>query len=408
MGVLGTPGAWRFLVPGICARLPYAMLQIGTLLLVEWATGSYGWGGLAAAAAAVAQALAAPQTGRLADRHGQRAVLYPQTAVHVAALGALLVAAQTGLTPGWLVALSALAGATMPQVGSMVRARWAHLLPPGSVSTAFAVEAVTDDLMFTLAPIVLIAAATGASPVWALTGALVLVAFGTLMFATVRTGRPAPVPVPSTGGTRVLGLRGVGVVAGALLGVGTVFGALQVAVTSYTEQLGDPGAAGTIYGTFSAGSLVGGLVFGALRLKGKAPRRLAFLMWALSAALLLPPLASSTGPLYAAAGAAGLIVAPALITGYTVLDGLAPAHVKTEAYTWLTGATGMGIATGAALGGQLADRFGPETAFLLPPVTVALAAALVVWRRASLTAPAAPVTETVGLDHSTKFSMNRR
>ncbi|ROO88853.1 putative MFS family arabinose efflux permease [Actinocorallia herbida] len=412
VAVLGTAGAWRFLLPGICARLPQAMLQIGTLLLVEWATGSYGWGGLAAAFAAVAQAVAAPQTGRLADRYGQRAVLVPQVLVHAVALGALLVAAQTGLPPVWLVPLSGLAGATMPQVGSMVRARWAHLLPRGRTSTAFAVEAVTDDLMFTLAPVVLLAVATAASPVWALTGALVLVIAGTLVFAAVRTGRPEPAPAAVSGGTRVLAMRGVAVVAGALLGVGTVFGALQVAITSYTAQIGDPGAAGTIYGTFSAGSLLGGLAFGALRLRGAAPGRLAVLLGALAVALLLPPLASSTGPLYAAAGAAGLVVAPALITGYTVLDGLVPAHVKTEGYTWLTGGTGLGIAAGAALGGQLADRFGPSTAFLLPPVTVGLAAVLVVCRRAHLAArpadPAETGPETVGLDHSTKSLMNRR
>ncbi|WP_460308814.1 MFS transporter [Actinocorallia aurea] len=412
MAVLGTPGAWRFLLPGICARLPHAMLQIGTLLLVEWATGSYGWGGLAAACASVAQALAAPQTGRLADRRGQRAVLVPQVLVHAVALGALLAAAQTGGSPGLLVVLSGVAGATMPQVGSMVRARWAHLLPRGSTGTAFAVEAVTDDLMFTLAPVVLIAVATAASPVWALTGALVLVVFGTLLFAAIRTGRPDPVPATASGGTRVLALPGVAVVAGALLGVGTVFGALQVAITSYTAEIGVPGAAGTIYGTFSAGSLAGGLAFGAFRLKGPAPRRLAVLLGVLAAALLLPPLASSTGPLYAAACAAGLIVAPALITGYTVLDGLVPAHVKTEAYTWLTGATGLGIAAGAALGGQLADRFGPSTAFLLPPVTVGLAAVLVACRRTRLETGATEVPgtapETIGLDHSSECLVNRR
>ncbi|MCD0448755.1 MFS transporter [Actinocorallia sp. API 0066] len=398
--VLSTPGAWRFLLPALCARLPFAMLQIGTLLLVEWATGSYGWGGLAAASAALAQAVVGPQTGRLADRRGQRAVLVPQTLVHAVALGALLVAAQTGGDPAHLVALAAVAGASMPQVGAMVRARWARLLPPERVGTAFAVEAVTDDLMFTLAPILLIAVATAASPVWALLIALVLVVAGTLAFAAVRRGAPPPSPGAGRGSTGVLALRGVGVVAVALLGVGTVFGALQVGVTALTAELGVPGSAGTIYGTFSAGSLLGGVAYGALRLAGRPSIRLVVLLWALAIACVLPALASSPGPLYVASGLAGLIVAPALITGFTVLDGLVPPSVKTEAFTWLNGAIGLGIATGSALGGQLAERFSPAAAFLVPPVTVALAALLVLWRRLAL--------ETVGLDHSAKFSMNRR
>ncbi|MEU0485571.1 hypothetical protein ABZ260_41135, partial [Streptosporangium sp. NPDC006013] len=40
--VLGTPGAWRFLVPAFAARLPYAMLQLGVLLLVHRVFGSEG------------------------------------------------------------------------------------------------------------------------------------------------------------------------------------------------------------------------------------------------------------------------------------------------------------------------------------------------------------------------------
>ncbi|MEV4898380.1 MFS transporter, partial [Nonomuraea sp. NPDC055795] len=63
LNVLATPGAWRFLVPALMARLPYAMLQMGVLLLVQWSTGSYGAAGIAAAAAAVSQALVGPQTG---------------------------------------------------------------------------------------------------------------------------------------------------------------------------------------------------------------------------------------------------------------------------------------------------------------------------------------------------------
>jgi len=382
--LLGTPGAWRFLLPALCARLPFAMLQIGIMLLVEWATGSYGWGGAASAASAVAQALVGPWTGRLADRHGQSRVLVPQVLAHAVLLGLLLVLAQRGAEPPLLVAAGCLAGATVPQVGSMVRARWANLLPSGRAGTAFALESVTDELTFTLAPVVLLAVATAYSPVLALAAALVLVVAGTLLFAGVRHGAPAPVPAAARPSGAVSACRGVPLLAGVFLAVGSVFGSLQIGIAALTDELGSPGSAGTIYGAFSAGSLVGGLVYGGLRAGTRLPARLALLLCLLAAAGTGPALAGSLGPMYGAAALAGLVIAPCIITGYTLLDTLVPAAVRTEAYTWLNGAVALGIALGAALSGQLVDRLGAAPAFLVPPAAVASAALAVGLRRASL------------------------
>ena len=60
-------------------RLPLAMAQMGTLLLVAGTTGSYGTGGAAAGALAVANAVGAPVAGSLADRVGQRPVVLVQS-----------------------------------------------------------------------------------------------------------------------------------------------------------------------------------------------------------------------------------------------------------------------------------------------------------------------------------------
>ena len=38
----------------------------------------------------------------------------------------------------------------------------------------------------------------------------------------------------------------------------------------------------------------------------------------------------------------GLCIAPALITGYTIVETLVPAGARTEAFTWLTGAVALG------------------------------------------------------------------
>ncbi|GAA3114799.1 MFS transporter [Planomonospora alba] len=380
LAVLASPGAWRFLAPALLARLPYAMLQIGILLLVEWSTGSYGAAGIASAAAAVAQALIGPQTGRLADRYGQARVLVPQALLHGLALGGLLALAAAHAPAAVLVAVATLAGGSMPQVGSMVRARWAHLLGGSQdrLSTAFALESITDELTFTVAPVLLVALSTGFSPVWALAAALVMVVTGTLAFSAVRRGAPEPVPVVVRARHGVLRMRGVALLAAAFVAIGTVFGSLQVGITSSTAALGQAGAAGAVYGTFSGASMVGGLLYGLVRWRARASHRLAAAVGLLSAATVALGFAGSLPALYGAAALAGFVIAPAVITGYTLVEQLVPTEVRTEAFTWLNGATGLGIATGAAVAGQLVDRLGTGSAFLVPPVTTGLAALLLV------------------------------
>ncbi|RIQ28154.1 MFS transporter, partial [Jiangella rhizosphaerae] len=61
-----------YVVVAFLGRLPLAMSQLGTLLLVSDATGRYAAGGLAAGALAVANAVGAPLAGGIADRVGQR------------------------------------------------------------------------------------------------------------------------------------------------------------------------------------------------------------------------------------------------------------------------------------------------------------------------------------------------
>ncbi|MGW5686115.1 MFS transporter [Nonomuraea sp. NPDC003754] len=398
--VLATPGAWRFLVPALVARLPYAMLQIGILLLVRWSTGSYGAAGAASAAAAIAQALAGPQTGRLADRYGQPRVLLPQVAAHALAVGALVALAATGAGAPLLVVTAALAGATVPQIGAMVRARWSHLLGgSGRLGAAFAVESITDELTFTLAPVLLVLLSTGFTPAVALLVSLALILAGTVVFAVTRVGAPEPMPVRVRSARGVLRLRGVAVLALGFLAMGSVFGSMQVGITSFTAQLGAPAVAGPVYAAFSGASVVGGLLYGAIRWRVSAPARLVWGLGLLAVATSALLFAGTVPLLFAAAGLAGLVIAPVIITGYTIVERLTPAEVRTEAFTWLTGAIGLGLATGASLAGQLVDRFGPPVAFVVPPLMVGVVAVLVLLRLPSLRPVPGPATPTATTAH---------
>jgi predicted MFS family arabinose efflux permease len=62
---------------------------------------------------------------------------------------------------------------------------------------------------------------------------------------------------------------------------------------------------------------------------------------------------------------AGVAIAPTLITGYSLIDHLAPPERRTECMTWLSSAIGVGLAIGAPAAGRLIDLSGARAAYLL-------------------------------------------
>nr|WP_244215495.1 MFS transporter [Kitasatospora purpeofusca] len=373
--LLRTPGAWTFLTPALLARLPYAMLSMGILLLVKDTHGSYGTASTVAAVAAVAQALIGPQTGRLADRYGQAAVLVPTVLVHAASVGALIALA-LGHAPAWSLFLAAApAGASVPQIGAMVRARWistftaegASASSAAKVSTAFAFESVTDEFTFVVGPILAAAVATSVNPSTGLIAEAALTLVGGLAFAAQR--RTAPARVVREPGVRqasALASPGVRLLAGTFLGVGAVFGGLQVSVNAFADSVGRPGAAGTVYGIFAGGSMLAGVLYGMVAWRRSVQQRMVMsyglLVLGCSTLWAMPNLVA----LSVAGLVCGLAIAPTLISGYTLVETLVEDGAKTEAFTWLTGAIGLGLATGATAAGRLIDAQGPTVGFLVP------------------------------------------
>ncbi|MFJ2776414.1 MULTISPECIES: MFS transporter [unclassified Kitasatospora] len=391
--LLRTPGVWTFLAPAFAARLPYAMLSLGIVLLVLDTHGSYGTAGSVAAVSAVAQALIGPQTGRLADRYGQAAVLVPTVLVHALSVGALIALA-LGHAPVWSLFLAAApAGASVPQVGAMVRARWVAKLsadgaPAAKLNTAFAFESVTDEFTFVIGPVLAGAIATSVSPSAGLIGEAALTVAGGLAFAAQR--RTAPARHPHQPGVRrasALASPGVRLLAGVFLGVGSVFGAMQVSVTAFADSVGRHGAGGIVYGVFAGGSMLAGVLYGLVAWRRAARHRLlasyALLVLGCSTLWAMPDLVALT----AAGLVCGLAIAPTLITGYTLVETLVADGAKTEAFTWLTGAIGLGLATGSTVAGQLIDGWGPSAGFLVTVAGAGLGLVTLIALRHLLVAP---------------------
>ncbi|MER6426835.1 MFS transporter [Streptomyces sp900105245] len=401
--LLRTRGAWTFLLPGFAARQPFAMLTISIVLLVQHTTGSYGAAGAAAAATGVSMALFAPYSGRLADRYGQRAVLIPGVLVHTLA-GLTLTALALAHAPLWALFLAAVpTGASVPQVGPMVRARWGVKLQGSPLmTTAAAFESVTDELTFVVGPLLATALCTAVTPSAGLITEAALTLVGGLLFAAQKSTQPA---VDAAGGharvrhASALRVPGVRVLIVTFLGIGSVFGGMQVSLAAFTESIGEPGLNGVLYGVFAAGNMLSGVACGAIAWKVAPQRRLVvgYAALALTASALWT--AHSVLLLAALGLLVGMSIAPSLITGYTLVDSLVPAGARTEAFTWLTGAVALGQAAAVTVAGQLEDRLWDGAGFLVPMAGTVLALVTLVALRSLLAGPQRNRTVARGVGH---------
>ena len=191
LDVLARPGALRFSAAGFVGRMPMSMFGLGTILLIASVTGRYGLAGIVAAAGSVGYAACAPLAARLADRFGQRRVLRP-LAVFFAASTAALIGCAELRAPLWaLLITGGLAGASMPSLGSMVRARWSALLGDSPLlHTAFSLESVADEAIFVIGPAVVTLLATEVYPAAGVAVAAVACVTGTLLLAAQRRTEP--------------------------------------------------------------------------------------------------------------------------------------------------------------------------------------------------------------------------
>ena len=373
--VLRVPGALRFSASAFVARVPMAMLGIGIVLLVTAYRDSYADAGAVAAAAVAAGSLVAPLQARLADRYGQPAVLAPLLVAHAAALTAVVLSVTTGQSLAVVAAVAAVSGASLPQFDSFVRVRWSHHLDgTGRLPTAFALESVLDEVIFVVGPVVVTLVATSISPVLALLGTLVFTLGGGAAYLSCRRTVP-PTILRQPGTARdPLPRRTLVPLIGAFAALGTAFGAVEVSVVAFTDEAGQPAAAGVVLAAFAGGSLLAGLVFGAV-VQGPPSRvRLVLAQAGLAAAFALALLADTPLSLAGALAVAGVTISPSLITGFGLAEQAAARSRVTESLAWTITALGIGVAVGAAVVGPIIDTRGAETAFVVPVVAAVLSA----------------------------------
>ncbi|MBV1852573.1 MFS transporter [Catellatospora tritici] len=395
-------GPW-FLVLAFLARLPAAMGPLGVITLVVAATGSYGTAGLAAAAFGLGAAVGGPVVGTLADRYGQRAV-----GVTAAVLDALAYTALVGAVLGGhhraVLPLAALAGFAMPQVGPLVRVRWAVLLGERGqqrrLPTAMAYEGAVDEASFLAGPALVGTLALTGHAGAPLLVAAVLTLLAAIPFALHHTVPPV-VRLPRTPGPRVaeqrLPVGRVAVLVAAMSVIGVVFGATQTAVTAFADAIGSAGSAGLIYAVLGVGSALAGLAMAWLPASFGPVSRYVVSAAALvgGAAPLL--LAGSVVTAVVAVIVLGVTAAPYLISGYALAGRLSPPRRAGMVMTLLASGVVGGVSLGAALAGRLADLVGYRGAFAVPPAAALLGLLLAVLAAPRLRRALLPVAAPTAL-----------
>jgi MFS family permease len=358
--LLRLPGVARLYLVGFVARIPAAMVGVVMTLHVVTALGrGYAQAGVVSGALTIGMAVGSPWRGRLVDRLGLRRAILPSVLVESAVW---IAAPHLGYGP--LVGAAFVAGVFLVPVFSITRQSLSVLVPLARQREAFALDSVGVELTFMFSPVVGVLLATQASTTVALTvvGSLTVASGALLMWTNPPTrtdhGGAPPPPTPAASGR----LLGPALVVVLLAGVAAAFVLIgtDVSLVASLNSSGHPGDIGWMVALWAGGSVVGGLVHGAMR-RTVSPLVLVALL-----ALATAPAALASGRVWLAVAVfvAGLPCAPSLASINAALVRIAPEHRRGEVMGWSGTMQTVGNAIGAPLCGFVIDRVAPGAGFL--------------------------------------------
>lgn len=398
--VLALPGGLAFSMTGLVARLPISMVSLGIVLLVSTRTGSYALAGATSASYLIANAVFSVPQGRFTDRLGQSRMLPWTILVFAVALALMMWAVEEGLPTLVTLVFAAVSGAALPQVGSCVRARWSRLANDNrELQTAFAFEAVVDEAVFMLGPVLVTVLATAVHPLAGLSAAIITGLAGTLTLAAQRRTEPVALRAHHQHDANVpMGWQVLAPLVVASFGMGTLFGATEVATVGFSEELGSKAAAGPLLALFALGSLLAGFVTGTIAWRASVQTRFRRGTLALALSMTPLPFVHSFVLMGLLLFLAGFAISPTLIASVSWVEETVPTNRLTEGISILTTGLAAGVAPGAALAGVVIDRHGASASFWVPVcagllgASVAFGSALVSRRRKATTpAPGRPL-----------------
>ncbi|MGW5421007.1 MFS transporter [Streptomyces sp. NPDC003943] len=362
LDILRAPHAARLLVGTLVGRLPNGTGPIAITVFTRAEGGSYSLAGGLIAVYGLATAVGQPLLGRAVDLKGQPRVQLPAAVISALGMAALAV---TGIGNLFLAyAAMLVAGLFTPPLEGGLRALWPSVLGrEDRVHRAYAMDAVAQEVMFTVGPLLLTLLVALWSPAAALVVINVLGVVGALsvvLSKPSRAWRSAPREAHWLGALRSPGLLAL---LGSFFFVGLALGSITVAAVAYADDRGDQAVYGWLMAALGLGALIGGTVYGARQWAGAPERRLRVLVLLLALGYL--PLLLVPGPvaMTALTALAGVFLAPALACAFIVVDRHAPSGTVTEAFSWLVTTFGVGAALGSAVSGPAVELAGTPAGF---------------------------------------------
>ncbi|MBL3668133.1 MFS transporter [Streptomyces sp. M2CJ-2] len=370
--ILRARHATRLLVGTLVGRLPNATAAIAIVLFVRAQGGSYSLAGALAAVYGVANAVGQPVLGRLVDLRGQ-----PRVQLPAAVLSALAMAvfAFVGIEPRTAAYASvAAAGLFTPPLEGGLRALWSSVLHrQEQIHRAYAMDAVAQEVMFTVGPLLVTVCASLWSPRAALLVLNVLGVLGALsvvVSAPSRAWRSAPREAHWLGALRSPGLLAL---LGAFLFVGVAMGSITVASVPYADGHGGDQVYGWLMAGLGFGALIGGMAYGARQWAGEPARRLQVLVAFLAVCYLPLTLMPGAVAMTFLTVLAGVFLAPVIACAFVLVDRHAPAGTVTEAFSWLVTMFTVGASVGTGLAGPVVEAGGAQWGFAVPAAAGAVA-----------------------------------
>jgi MFS family permease len=352
-------------IASIIGRLPIGVAGLAIMLMTQAASGSFAQSGVATAGYVAGLAILAPLLGRYIDRNGPRRVLIASGMVYPSAMLAL--AASTLMAaPYWMILLTGLAaGASFPPITVCMRTLLKRLLTDEEhIQTAFSLESVLIEAIFIVGPLIVALLVALIAPLAAVVFAALCAVIGTMLFLrapVLREWRIEPRSHASLIGP--LATPGFASLLLIVLCYSAAFGLVEIAVTGFAGERGQPALAGVMLGLMSVGSVTGALAYGSRTWRWPLARQFAAALALLGASATLLAFVEHALGFSVACVLAGVAMSPPLIIQSMLVAKTARTEHSTEAFTWASTSLLSGVSIGLASGGALLEASGVASTF---------------------------------------------
>ena len=239
-----------------------------------------------------------------------------------------------------------------------------------SLRRAYSLDAVTEEVLYVGGPLLAaVSVAWLGAPATLIASAIMLLVAASGIGSVVRTVDPPGLGPTADQTSRPLALwRSKSFLVGLtpIAGLGFLLGGLDVAaVAAALADSTSAAAAGLPAAALSAGSVVGGLVYGRRPWPGSPSQRATALACLAAALAAVVGLTMSALTLMAALlVGVGVCIAPAIVCSYLAADEAAPPQTA-EGGAWVNAAFNAALALGVATGGMLVEARTPSAAVLV-------------------------------------------